>query len=255
MARLTSGSCRVGRQLVVLGPDRARVVRGRSGSGRTTGVLAIARIAPVRRVEGDDRAAPVAEAGHRGLLGPAVEGQHDVAAARVPAGEQRREPAGEQPVVAAGQQAVLRLLHAGGAEDQRVEAGDRRVRRLARVLPQVLQLVLGRAPTRRPACRRRRACRAAARTRRAGPGCCAGRRAACRPRTPGRSWRWREQPEQDQHRQRDPPDRPVHRVTTSVMASASGGCRTGVAGGRRAASEIRSSSATSAKLATSDEPP
>ncbi len=163
----------------------------RSGSGRTTGCWPSPGS---RRWSGPGRRprrARLPSPSHRGLLGLPVERQHDVAAARVAAGEQRGQPAGEQPVVAAGQEVVLRLLHPGGAVDQRVEAGDRRVRRPGPGSAAGTSACRRSAPTRPPAGRRPRSCRAAARTRRAAPGCCPGRCAACRPRRPGRSSRWR----------------------------------------------------------------
>ena len=74
-----------------------------SWSGSYVGVLARPRTRR-SRVQRHDRAVDALEAGHRGLLHGRVEGEDDVAAGGVAAGEQVGDPAQDQPVVGAGEQ-------------------------------------------------------------------------------------------------------------------------------------------------------
>ena len=132
-----------GLQLLGVVADR-RPGRGwRAGSGRRSGCWPCpGRRRWTGRARRRRRSTSL-EAGHGGLLDGRVQGQDDVAAGRVPPGEQVGQPADEQPRVVAGEHVVLGALHARGAVDQRVVPGDGRVQLPLGVRAQVLQPVVG----------------------------------------------------------------------------------------------------------------
>ena len=107
LRRVRLGDLRPGVLLLLraVAGQRVRVV----GRGRDHG-QDLAGLRPQRHHRAGVALAPQLVVG--GLLDVRVDGQHHVAAARVPAGDQVGQPAPEQPVVAAVEHGVLGPLHA-----------------------------------------------------------------------------------------------------------------------------------------------
>ena len=124
------------------------------------------------RVDRDDRAGAAREPVVRRLLRLRVEREPDRAALDAATGEQLLHAVDEEAVVGAGEHGVLGALDAGGAVDERVEAGGRRVERAVGVAAQVLELVVGRDRRRDRRSTRAGSARARGRTPRAARGCC-----------------------------------------------------------------------------------
>ncbi len=244
--------------------QRLRVVADRLRVVRTEQVRVVRRGADHREdrpglwVQGHDRAGgpAVGQRPVRRLLGPAVQGELDVAALGRPPGEQVGQPSDEQRVGVTGEQVVLGPLDSGGGVDQRVVPGRVRVHRPVRVGAQVGQTISrgSSGGGHRPPVHHDRAALALV-LRQQHPGVARILLIGARLDHLDVVGIEHERREEDEHRDGDPAYRLVHLETTSVLASASGGGAPIGPAGRRAASLIRASSATSAKFATSEEPP
>ncbi len=168
-------------------------------------------------------------------------------------GEQLLHAVDEEAVVRAGEHGVLGALDAGGAVDDRVEAGRRRVERAVGVLAQEPQLVVGGDRRRDRGATRAGSDRARGCTPRAACGCCPP---GLRMSAAAKNCRY---VRLTSSASRSAPITAARRRMDRITGAPPGWARprgcTVSASGRRAVSLIRMSRPIAIQLATSDEPP